>query len=83
MLNNCIWLYLIDEDMDGEAVCAALASCPGADCLKDIIKKAGPRLRVYSALRATCLEEEPVSIFLCSCSYTVSGVYLHRVQKVN
>ena len=43
--------------MDGEAVCTALASCPG-DCLKDIVKKCRPRLRVYKALRAVCLEAE-------------------------
>ena len=45
----------LDEDMDGEAVCTALASCPGPDCLKE---KCGPRLRVYKALRAVCLEAE-------------------------
>ena len=53
--------------MDGEAICTALASCPGPDCLKDIIKKAGPRLRVYSALRAICLEAEPVSNMIIFC----------------
>ena len=44
--------------MDGEAVCTALASCPGPDCLKDIVKKCGPRLRVYKAFRVVCLEAE-------------------------
>ena len=53
-----IFKPLLDEDMDGEAVCTALASCPGPDCLKDIVKKCGPRLRVYKALRAACLESE-------------------------
>ena len=44
--------------MDGEAVCIALASCLGPDCLKDIVKKCGPWLRGYKALRAVCLEAE-------------------------
>ena len=42
--SSCLVFSNTDEDMDGEAVCTALASCPGPDCLKDIIKKAGPQL---------------------------------------
>ena len=53
-----IFKPLLDEDMDGEAVCTALASYPGPDCLKDIVKKCRPRLRVYKALQAACLESE-------------------------
>ena len=47
-----------DFCMDGQAVCAAWASWPGADCLKDVVKKCGPRLRVYSALRALVIESD-------------------------
>ena len=65
--------------MDGEAVCTALASCPGPDCLKDIIKKAGPRLRVYSALRSICLEAEPVSYMIMF--YVTVACYVAQFEK--
>lgn len=37
--------------MDGEAVRAAFAATPGPDCLKDVVTKTGPRLRVYKAFQ--------------------------------
>ena len=42
--------------MDGEAITAAFASCPGADSLKDVFPKLGQRLKVYTALKT--LNEE-------------------------
>ena len=38
--------------MDGEAICAALASSPGPDALRDLIPKLGVRLKVYRAIRS-------------------------------
>lgn len=43
--------------MDGEAVAAAFATSPGADCLKEIVPRLGVRLKVYNALRKE-LEKE-------------------------
>ena len=38
--------------MDGEALAAAFASCPGVNCLRDVLPKFGQRLKVYNALKA-------------------------------
>ncbi len=38
--------------MDGAAISAALATCPGPDCLKGVLPKLGQRLKVYGALKA-------------------------------
>lgn len=40
-----------DEDMDGKAIAAGLATCPGPDWLKDVVTKVGLRLKVHTALR--------------------------------
>ena len=43
---------LSDEDMDGTAIIQAFGSCPGPDCLKEVIPKPyGVRLRVYTAIK--------------------------------
>ena len=44
-------LAFADQEMDGEAIVAALATCSGPDCLKDVIPKLGSRLKVYNALK--------------------------------
>ena len=60
--------------MDGEAICAALASTPGADSLRDVVPELGLRLKVYGAVKAaldkhyseqvsTCTPSEKVSLF--------------------
>lgn len=53
LLSVWVWLHVygscVDQDMDGEAVTAALASNPGPDCLKGVLPKLGPRLKVYKA----------------------------------
>ena len=50
---KCVFI-LTEEEMDGEAVMAAFATCSGPDCIKDIInyKTYGSRLKVYTALKA-------------------------------
>ena len=35
--------------MDGEATVAAFATCPGPDCLKEVVPKYGSRVKVYNA----------------------------------
>ena len=37
--------------MDGEAISAAFASCPGPDSFKAVLPKLGQRLKVYNALK--------------------------------
>ena len=50
--------------MDASAICAALASYPGPDCLKDVVKKCGPRLKVHMTLKAFCQDLEVSSNIL-------------------
>lgn len=49
MWSTCF--LIVDQDMDGEAVTAALATTPGPDCLKDVLPKLGQRLKVYKAFQ--------------------------------
>lgn len=42
---------ILDQEMDGKAVCAGLATCPGPDWLKDVVLKVGFRLKIHNALR--------------------------------
>ena len=43
----------VDEEMDLIAlhVSTAFATCPWPDCLKDVVVKCGPRLKVYNFLK--------------------------------
>ena len=47
-----LYMYHLEQEMDGEAICAALASSPGPDALRDLIPKVGVRLKVYRAIRS-------------------------------
>lgn len=38
--------------MDGEALMAAFATRPGPDCIKDVIKTYGTRLKVYNVIKS-------------------------------
>lgn len=53
---------LTDQEMDGEATLAAFATCPGPDCLKDVIPKYGTRVKVCNTLKAAINEEQKASI---------------------
>ena len=44
--------------MDGEAVCQALGTVCGPDCLKDVIPKYGIRLKVYNAVKTAVHNDE-------------------------
>lgn len=37
--------------MDGEALLTLIGLTPGPDCLKDLVKKVGLRLKVYKAIK--------------------------------
>ena len=43
-----VWL---EQEMDGEALMAAFATCSRPDCIKDIIKAFGTRLKVYNVIK--------------------------------
>lgn len=49
--NHCVLRVLAEQDMDGEAIAEAFGTCSGPDCLKDILPKFGPRVKVYNALK--------------------------------
>lgn len=48
----CLFKYHLEQEMDGEAICAAFASSPGPDALRDLIPKLGVRLKVYRAIKS-------------------------------
>lgn len=43
--------------MDGEAICLALATTTGPDCLRDVIPKYGLHLKVYRAVKETLTQQ--------------------------
>ena len=49
-----------DEGMDGEAVCLAFATTTGPDCLRDVIKQYGIRLKVYRTIKDVLAASEQV-----------------------
>lgn len=53
-------LAFAENDMDGEAVATIIGLTSGPDCLKDLIKKVGWRLKVYKAIKEQ-YEKENVS----------------------
>ena len=68
--------------MKTERPFAALA---GPDCLKDVVTKVGPRLRVYSALRAIFLEAEPmneVSIVIVNLNRLIVGIVVYTKSNI-
>ena len=54
-----------DQDMDGEAIVEAFATCSGPDCLKDVISKYGQRVKVYNAIKVR-LGESYQQVVSCS-----------------
>ena len=42
---------LLDQEMDGEAIMSAFASTPGPDCLREVVTKVGPRMKVYRDIK--------------------------------
>ena len=42
---------MVENDMDGEALATLIGLTPGPDCLKDLVKKVGWRLKVYKAIK--------------------------------
>ena len=38
--------------MDGASIGAAFGSAPGPDCLKEFVRRCGPRLKVYAFLKS-------------------------------
>jgi len=71
------WLYDIiiaaisDQDMDGEAICVALASTPGPDSLRDVIPKLGLRLKVYQVIKAALDKQYSEQVPTCATSEKV------------
>ena len=57
-------MFMLANEMDGEAVEAAFAAIPGPDCFKDLIPKLGLRLKVYNEIKALFLDEV---IQVCVC----------------
>ena len=48
---NDVTSLIVENDMDGEALATLIGLTPGPDCLKDLVKKVGWRLKVYKAIK--------------------------------
>ena len=44
-------MFLLEQEMDGEALMPAFATCSRPDCIKDVIKTFGTRLKVYNVIK--------------------------------
>ena len=70
--------------MDGEATVAALATCSGPDCLKDVVPKLGSRLKVYNAIKVAANKayEQRVGMYLCilvTISFSIISVACRKI----
>ena len=73
-----------EQEMDGEATVGAFATCPGPDCLKDVVLKYGLRVKVYNAIRAAINEKYQQKVPRVACvfitHYTQLCIAVHRVK---
>ena len=60
-----------EQEMDGEALMTAFATRSGPDCIKDVIKAYGTRLKVYNAIKAAIGE---------AYQQNVSFMHMHIIQ---
>lgn len=57
--------------MDGNAILQAFATCSGPDCLRDVVKKFGYRVKVYNFIKSAISNQiEPPSSSRCSTPIT-------------
>ena len=52
-------VYVVEQQLDGNAIAFGIASSPGPDWLRDVISTLGTRLKAHQALRS--LFEDEVS----------------------
>lgn len=50
--------FIIEQELDGDAIAVGLASSTGPDWLKDVVPKMGLRLKVHSALHSFLLKSQ-------------------------
>lgn len=73
---NCLLFFIVEQDLDGNAIAMGLASTPGPDWLKDIIPTLGVRLKVHNALR-TLYNANMVSLSHLTIRLTEESIYSH------
>ena len=59
--------YDAENEMDGDALATLLTVSSGPDCLKELIKKVGVRLKVYQLIKSLCSDETAVRQS-CTCT---------------
>ncbi len=80
-----LYVYInfnLEQEMDGEAICAALASIPGAESLRDVVPKLGLRLKVYRALKAALDKQYSEQVSTCTTSQSSEKVLLSNSSLV-
>jgi hypothetical protein len=65
-----VYVFRLENDMDGYALSLAFAAHSGPDCLKDVVQKYGLRLKVYQAIKAELEAERYQVIYTCVCMHT-------------
>ena len=68
---------IIDEGVDGEAVCAAFAAITGPDCLMTVLKKFGTGVKVYKFLKDVMESEVD---YVCSLYSSYNYFYFNCSQ---
>lgn len=66
--------------MDGEALATLIGLTPGPDCLKDLVKKVGWRLKVYKAIKEL-YEGENVSLNNKVCMISLNNSMLFNAGR--
>ena len=87
---NAVVFFMFDlsqcteQEMDGEGTVGAFATCPGPDCLKDVVLKYGSRVKVYNAIRAAINENYQQKVPKVACVFithcTQLCIAVHRVK---
>ena len=70
----------VENDMDGEALATLIGLTPGPDCLKDLVKKVGWRLKVYKAIKEL-YEGENVSLNNKVCMSSLNNSILFNTDR--
>ena len=70
----------VENDMDGEALATLIGLTPGPDCLKDLVKKVGWRLKVYKAIKEL-YEGENVSLNNRVCMSSLNNSILFNTDR--
>ena len=71
------WVFVtccLENNMDGESLVTLIRSKPGPDCLKDVVQKVGPRMKLYKAIQ-TLYSNDTVRALILKCQLNAYVLY--------